>query len=60
MIEKATERRGKISRRIKLPGKPLEYATTEPVEIARKLRAASALGRREAKLADAERKLHGR
>ncbi|QKC97273.1 hypothetical protein [Mesorhizobium sp. NZP2298] len=52
-IEKADTARTRTtskSRRIKLPGKPLEYTDTDPIKIARELRAKSALGRAEAKL----------
>lgn len=34
-------------RKIKIPGKSIVYANTDPVTIARELRAKSALGRRE-------------
>jgi hypothetical protein len=56
-FEKATERRAKRSRRIKLPGKTAEFSEKDPVEIARELRAKSELGRREARLKAAEAKL---
>lgn len=50
MLEKATERRAKTSRRIKIPGKVEQYAATDPLTIARELRAKSALGKLEARL----------
>lgn len=56
-IEKATERRAKSSRRIKMPGKVDRFANTDPVDIARELRAKSRLGQREAKLDAAEAKI---
>jgi hypothetical protein len=56
-IEKATERRSKTQRRIKLPGKVERFADTDPVDIARELRAKSRLGQREAKLDAAEKKI---
>lgn len=62
MFEKAQntrEKRQKSKRHIKLPGKPATYANTEPVDIARELRAKSKLGKREARL-DAAEKSHGR
>ncbi|UEM08299.1 hypothetical protein J4G43_026160 [Bradyrhizobium barranii subsp. barranii] len=62
MLEKATSKRAgstKQSRRIKLPGKSEAYASTDPVEIARELRAQSRLGKREARLAAAEMKARG-
>ncbi|UPT93864.1 hypothetical protein J4G48_0031635 [Bradyrhizobium barranii subsp. apii] len=62
MLEKATAKRAgssKQSRRIKLPGKSEAYADTDPVEIARELRAQSKLGKREARLAAAEMKARG-
>ncbi|ATU92741.1 hypothetical protein B5P45_25165 [Phyllobacterium zundukense] len=55
-IEKATERRAKASRQIKLPGKSMQYAATDPVDIARTLRANSKLGQAEKKLAALEAK----
>ncbi|UWU89616.1 hypothetical protein [Bradyrhizobium sp. CB1015] len=57
MFERATckpTRTGKQERRIKMPGKVEVYANTDPVEIARELRAKSRLGKREARLAAAE------
>lgn len=60
MFEKATSERAqssKLSRRIKLPGRSATYANTDPVEIARELRAKSKLGKREARLAAMEEKL---
>jgi hypothetical protein len=62
MYEKATSKRagsGKQSRRIKLPGKSETFANTDPVDIARELRAKSKLGEREARLAAAEKKQRG-
>jgi hypothetical protein len=56
-IEKATERRSKSSRRIKLPGGEVRYADTSPEAIARVLRGKSKLGQREAKLKEAEAKI---
>lgn len=56
-IEKATERRSKTQRRIKLPGGEVRYADTSPEAIARTLRAKSRLSQREAKLAAAEAKI---
>lgn len=52
MLEKATERRANASRHIKVPGKPRQFANTDPVKIARELRAKSALGKLEARLDD--------
>lgn len=57
MLEKATERRGKSSRRIVLPGGEVRYADTSPEAIARTLRGKSRLGQREAKLKAAEAKV---
>ena len=62
MFEKATAKRArssKQSRRIKLPSKSETYANTDPIEIARELRAKSKLGKREARLAAAETKARG-
>ncbi|RZN10996.1 hypothetical protein CWO91_10240 [Bradyrhizobium genosp. SA-3] len=62
MFERATTKRAlssKQSRRIKLPGKAEVYANTDPIEIARELRAKSKLGKREARLAAAENKARG-
>ncbi|MBB4427990.1 hypothetical protein GGD66_006576 [Bradyrhizobium sp. CIR48] len=62
MFEKATSKRtrtSKQSRRIKLPGKAEVYADTDPIEIARELRAKSRLGKREARLVAAEAKARG-
>jgi hypothetical protein len=56
-IEKATARRGKTNRRIKLPGGVETYDSTLPEAIARTLRAKSKLGLREAKLEAAEKKI---
>ena len=59
MFEKANterERTTKRSRRIKLPGRAETYDSTDPVEIARELRAKSRLGKREARLYSAARK----
>lgn len=58
MYEKAEntrEKRQKSKRHIKIPGKPATYASTDPVDIARELRAKSKLGRKEAKLDAAEK-----
>ncbi|MCP3406210.1 hypothetical protein [Bradyrhizobium sp. CCGB01] len=60
MFEKATSKRTRLtkqSRRIKLPGKSEAYADTDPIEIARELRAKSRLGKREARLDAASRKV---
>ncbi|MBB4364243.1 hypothetical protein GGD65_005301 [Bradyrhizobium sp. CIR18] len=61
MFERATEKRSRSRerRRIKLPGKAEAYANTDPIEIARELRANSKLGKREARLAAAEAKARG-
>jgi len=56
-IEKATERRGKSKRSIKLPGGEVRFADTSPEAIARVLRSKSKLGKREAKLDEAEKKI---
>lgn len=58
-VEKATAKSGKSLRSIKLPGRAEQYVDTDPVKIARELRAKSRLGQREAKLAEAERKANG-
>jgi len=55
-LEKTTERRAKPARRIQIPGRSAQYSSRDPVEIANELRAGSRLGKREAKLAEAERK----
>lgn len=61
MFELATEKRPQRERRrIKLPGKAEVYADTDPIEIARELRAKSKLGKREARLDAAEAKIRGR
>jgi len=57
MLERATERRGKFSRRIVMPGGEVRYADTSPEAIARALRAKSKLGVREARLEEAEAKV---
>ena len=57
MFEKAEttrEQRQKSARHIKVPGKGVAYASTDPVDIARELRAKSRLGKREARLKAAE------
>lgn len=56
-VERATIRTSKARRSIKLPGKSATLAATDPADIARDLRSKSALGRMEAKLDEAERKL---
>lgn len=58
-IERANKKTPKSGRQVTLPGKRAAYLDRDPVEIARELRAISSLGRREAKLAEAERKLNG-
>lgn len=55
-LEKATERRAKLHRRIKLPGGEVRYTDTSPEAVARVLREKSKLGKAEAKLAAAEKK----
>lgn len=57
MLERSTERRGKSSRRIVMPGGEVRYADTSPEAIARALRAKSKLGMREARLKAAEVKV---
>lgn len=59
-LEKATERRANATRRIKLPGKAMEYAETDPIDIARTLRANSKLGQAEKKLVALEANKNGR
>ncbi|MET4277403.1 MULTISPECIES: hypothetical protein [unclassified Bradyrhizobium] len=59
MFEQANterERSTKRSRRIKIPGAAETFDNTDPVEIARELRAKSRLGKREARLNAAARK----
>ncbi|NRQ15582.1 hypothetical protein [Ensifer sesbaniae] len=56
-IERATKKTTKATRSVTLPGKRAAHMTTDPVDIARELRAKSRLGQREAKLAAAEEKL---
>ena len=61
-IERANATRARIvsrERKIKLPGEPVRYGADDPLKIARELRAKSRLGRREAQLAEAERKARG-
>ncbi|WVT73339.1 hypothetical protein QM996_17965 [Sinorhizobium chiapasense] len=58
-IERATKKSAKATRSVTLPGKRAAYLSTDPVDIARELRAKSRLGQREAKLAAAEAKLRG-
>jgi hypothetical protein len=53
------EKRQRSRRHIKIPGKPAEYASTDPIDIARELRAKSKLGKREARLDAAEKKKRG-
>jgi hypothetical protein len=57
--ENTREKRQKSKRHIKIPGKPAAYASTDPIDIARELRAKSKLGKREAKLDAAEAKARG-
>lgn len=57
--ERANERRGKTARLVKLPGKPERRTSDDPRDIARKLRATSALGKKEARLAAIEAKMNG-
>ncbi len=54
--ENTREKRQKSKRHIKVPGKAAAYASTDPVDIARELRAKSKLGVREARLDAAEAK----
>lgn len=58
MFEKADERERSVkhSRRIKIPGAAETFDNTEPLKIARDLRAKSKFGKREAKLEAAARK----
>ena len=56
-LERATAKNGKATRAVKLPGKAERQVDTDPVKIARELRAKSTLGKREAKLAAAEARL---
>lgn len=58
-VERATAKNGKSLRSVKLPGKAERFVDTDPVKIARELRAKSRLGQREAKLNEAERKANG-
>jgi hypothetical protein len=58
-IERANRKTAKTGRQVTLPGKRAAYLDRDPVEIARELRSKSSLGRREAKLAEAERKVNG-
>lgn len=58
-IERANKKAPKGGRTVTLPGKRPTYTDRDAVDIARELRAKSNLGRREAKLAEAERKLNG-
>ncbi|MDK4730339.1 hypothetical protein [Rhizobium phaseoli] len=57
MYERATKKAGGAGRSVKLPGKTAKHSDAKPIDIARELRAKSALGRREAQLAKAEAKL---
>jgi hypothetical protein len=57
MFEKADERRTKTKRRISIRGKYVKMDDTDPVAIARALRKDSNLGKREARLAQAEAKV---
>jgi hypothetical protein len=54
--ETTREKRQTRARRIRMPGKGEVYDTTDPIEIARELRAKSRLGKREARLGAAARK----
>lgn len=54
--ETIREKRQKSARRIQVPGKGVVYASTDPIDIARELRAKSKFGKREAKLKAAEEK----
>lgn len=56
-IERADARRAKTPRQISLRGKPLKVSDADPIAIARAIRRNSALGEREAKLLEVERKL---
>ena len=56
-IERANARRANTPRQITLRGKPLKVSDTDPVAIARAIRRGSALGKREARLLEAERKI---
>jgi len=61
-VDRADATRTRIvsrERKIKLPGEPVKYGADDPLRIARELRAKSRLGRREARLAEAERKARG-
>ncbi len=58
-VERATKKASKSVRSVTLPGKRAAYVSTDPIDIARELRAKSKLGQREARLADAERKSNG-
>jgi hypothetical protein len=57
MFEKADERRTKTKRRISLRGKYYKTDDTDPIAIARTLRKESKLGKREARLEQAEAKV---
>ncbi|MBY5442740.1 hypothetical protein HFO93_04470 [Rhizobium leguminosarum] len=57
MFERANLKAMSQGRSVKLPGKTAQHSDAKPVEIARKLRAKSELGRRETKLAAAEAKI---
>ncbi|PDT09774.1 hypothetical protein [Rhizobium sp. M1] len=59
MFERANQKSSSQGRSVKLPGKSARHSDAKPVEIARELRAKSALGKREAQLAKAEAKLSG-
>ncbi|MGO4659659.1 hypothetical protein AB4Z34_33490 [Ensifer sp. 2YAB10] len=58
-IERANKKAPSGGRHVTMPGKRSVFIDKSPVDIARELRAKSSLGRREAKLAEAERKLNG-
>jgi hypothetical protein len=57
--EATREKRQKSRRHITMPGKREIYSDKDPVEIARELRARSKLGKREARLDAAEKKIGG-
>lgn len=57
--ENTREKRQKSARRIQVPGRGVVYASTDPIEIARELRAKSKLGQREARLDAAEKTSRG-
>lgn len=59
MIEHARKWQTRSMRSVKLPGRPAQEVDTDPVRIARELRAKSQLGEREKQLAAAEAKIRG-